>query len=85
MDDEQVIRARDDGNLVEIGVDPAGRVVEVALNAEGVARASVQVLADAVLRAAAAAQDRAARLAPNQGAAGDRASWDGDGYSRDVW
>ncbi|MCP2259415.1 Conserved DNA-binding protein YbaB [Streptoalloteichus tenebrarius] len=59
---DRVVTARDDGDLVEIGVSPSGEVVEVAVNAALVDRVAPAVLADAVLRAARRAQRDARRL-----------------------
>ncbi|SHE51560.1 YbaB/EbfC family nucleoid-associated protein [Streptoalloteichus hindustanus] len=59
---DRVVTARDDGDLVEIGVSSTGEVVEVAVNAALVGHVAPAALADAVLRAARRAQQEARRL-----------------------
>jgi DNA-binding protein YbaB len=57
--DEQVVTARDDWALVEVGVNGHGDVVEVAINAALVRQVEPLDLAEAVLQAASAAQRQA--------------------------
>lgn len=57
--DEQVVTARDDWALVEVGVNGHGDVVEVAINAALVRQVEPLDLAEAVLQAARAAQRQA--------------------------
>jgi DNA-binding protein YbaB len=57
--DQRLITARDDWELVEVGVNGHGDVVEVAVNTALARRASPSQLAEAVLQAARAAQDQA--------------------------
>ncbi|HVV23758.1 MAG TPA: YbaB/EbfC family nucleoid-associated protein [Pseudonocardiaceae bacterium] len=57
--ESQVLRAHDDGLLVEVGVNGLGEVVEVAVNRAEVGRVDPLVLAQAMLTAARAAQQLA--------------------------
>jgi hypothetical protein len=59
----QVVTAQDDWSMVEIAVNGNGDVVEVALNESKARNASMSDLAEAVLAATRAAQQRAREAA----------------------
>ncbi|KAA2254093.1 hypothetical protein F0L68_31270 [Solihabitans fulvus] len=56
--DEQVIVARDDWCLVEVGVNGHGEIVEVSVNERLLGQVTAQDLAQSVLQAARAAQQQ---------------------------
>ncbi|KAA2253967.1 hypothetical protein F0L68_31815 [Solihabitans fulvus] len=57
--ERQVFRAQDEWALVEVAVDDDGEVVEVAVNAALLEQATATDLAESVLQAARAAQQKA--------------------------
>ena len=56
---ERISHGRDDWNLIEVGVDGRGEVVEVAVNGNLIGQVRPGELAEAVLQAARAAQRKA--------------------------
>lgn len=61
--EKQVVTAQDDWSMVEIGVNGNGEIVEVALNESKTRGAGTADLAEAILAAARAAQQRAKEAA----------------------